>query len=49
MGFVYNWGGLSAAITTDIMTSGGNYASLVASFETAANEAMKLYLEKLQG
>jgi len=49
MGFVYNWGGLSAAITKDIMTSGGNYASLVASYDTAANEAMKLYLEKLQG
>ena len=49
MGFVYNWGGLSAAITTGIMTSGSTYASLAASYETAANEAMKLYLEKLQG
>ena len=49
MGFVYNWGGLSASITSGIMTSGSTYASLVASYETAANEAMKLYLEKLQG
>ena len=49
MGFVYNWGSLSSSITTNIMTSGGNYASLLASLETAANEAMKQYLEKLQG
>jgi len=48
LGFVYAWGGLSKQITNTIMSTNGNYASLLASLETKANTEMEMFLENLQ-
>ena len=45
LGFVFNWGGLTGNIRQNIMVKDSNYASMVASLSTAADEAMKKFVD----
>ena len=46
-GFVYNWGSLGSNIRTAVMGSSQNYASLLASFESAAKAAAEKFVEEI--
>ena len=49
MGFVYAWGGLSSKITGEIIVPNGNYASLLAQMQSAADTAMHKFVDELNG
>jgi hypothetical protein len=48
-GFVYDWGGLGSNIRTAVMGSSQNYASLLASFESAATTAAEKFVSEIAG
>jgi len=48
MGFVFNWGGLSDNIRQKIMVADSNYATLLASLQTAADTAMKKFIDEIE-
>ena len=46
-GFIFNWGNLGKMIRTNIKSSSGNYASLLASLESASQTEMAKFIETL--
>ena len=46
-GFIFNWGNLGTMIRTNIKSSSGNYASLLASLESASQTEMAKFIETL--